>query len=197
MNRAVRGFVAAGLLAGSLSACAGNSGHTVEALSSDMCRPPAENRLAADYDGAALAGTFTLWMFADRGDFEGAAAMGDLVMTAYGEPPKTAMGAPPLLHGTTTIDPSQLGAAHTGAMDSTDPERPGVLLLQAQEPAAARPDVVIRLGAIGNRMDRIVYDGAYTVLRPLGVADTLVSGTWESGVGSGTVAGGRFCAVRG
>jgi hypothetical protein len=193
MNEATKGVLAAGLLAGTLSACAGNS---VDTLSSDMCRPPEENRLAADYDGAAMAGTFTLWMFADEGDFEGAATMGDLVMTAYGEPPKTALGEPPLLHGTTTIDPSQLGAAHTGDMTSADPARPGVLLLQTRDGAAARPDVTIRLGAIGNRMDRIVFDGAYTALRPLSVADTLVSGTWESGVGSGTVAGGRFCAVR-
>jgi hypothetical protein len=196
MKADARTLVGAGLLVGTvatLSACAGNS---VETFSSEMCRPPAESRLAADYDAAGMKGAFTLWMFADQGEFDGAATTGDLVLEAYGSPPETALGEPPPLHGTTTIDPAQLGAAHTGDVASTDPRRPGVLVLQTRDGAADRADVTIRLGAVSNRMDHIVFDGSYTVLRPTAVTDTMVSGRWESGAGAGPVAGGRFCAVR-
>lgn len=185
-----------GLLLFALPGCAGNS---VTTMSSDACRPPEANELSTDYAVAEMAGTHALWMFADQGTFEGAAAMGELRMSPYDEAPASLMGgASAMLHGTADLDLAKLGAANTGDTMSDDVQRPGVLVLQPRGGDAATDarDVTIRLGAISNRMDRIVFDGSYTVLRPTSATDTLISGRWESGAGAGVVAGGRFCAIR-
>ena len=177
--------------------CAANSVDALTPMAADDCRPAEASRLADDYSAADLAGSWSLWLFADEGDATGAAAGGRLDLVAWepGEEPLVG-GSPAALHGATDIDLEAVGAADSGDASSELLERPGVLVLQWREPGAEHPSVALRLGDRSNRLDRMVIDDSYTVLRVTEAADTTFAGGWESGAGRGPVAAGRFCAVR-
>lgn len=177
--------------------CAPNAVDALTPVAAEACRPAETNSLADGFSAADLAGSWSLWLFADEGDATGEAAGGRLELVAWeaGEEPLVG-GTPAVLHGATDVDLESVGAADSGDTASEALERPGVLGLQWREPEAERPSVALRLGDRSNRLDRMAIDDSYTVLRVTEAADTMFAGHWESGAGRGPVAAGRFCAVR-
>jgi len=194
--RAARRAAAPGAIVLAGAGCAPNAVDAptpVTPVVAEDCRPTESNSLATGFSATDLAGSWSLWLFADPG----AAAGGRLELVAWepgGEP--LVGGSPAALHGATDVDLDTVGAADSGDASSESPERPGVLVLEWREPSAERPSVVLRLGDRSNRLDRMAVDDTYTVLRVTEVADTTFGGFWESGAGRGPVAAGRFCAVR-
>ena len=63
------------------------------------------------------------------------------------------------LQGVVDIQLGAVGAQRPGALDSTDPAAPGVLVM---ETSGARPGVMLRFGSSANRMDRVAFDEAFT-----------------------------------
>ncbi len=201
---------AAALVAAIGLACSGNSpggnGEATAAVDSThavmhdealtMCEPPADE-MAEDVSAAELAGEYTLILIASGDGQTVERAEGALRLTAYHEPPVTTVGPPPVLYGATTLDPTLVGAVDTGDPAAIAPDAPGVMVFEWTERAGdeATTRVVIRVGALTNRLDQLRFDGAYTALRVYGVGEKGFNGTWESG-GPDKVAGGHFCAVR-
>lgn len=191
-------LVAVGVLA--TSGCASNSSDTAETLTpiaASDCQPPDASRLAEDFSAVSLAGSWSVWMFADEGESAGSAAGGRLELVEFpaGEEPLVG-GSPAALHGSADIDLVSVGAADTGDAAVRSVERPGVLVLQWREVDADRPSVTLRLGDRTNRLDRMTFDDAFTALHVAETADTAFAGRWRSGTGRGPVAAGRFCAIR-
>lgn len=97
------------------------------------------------------------------------------------------------LQGALDIDLDQVGARRIGDVTSTDPEAPGVLVLEFDRRGTRH--VMLRLGSDANRVDERLYDGGHTVLRVRQITADGFAGTWESGVRS-SVTTGYFCATR-
>ena len=93
------------------------------------------------------------------------------------------------LYGTSDVDFASVGAVTPGDASSSDPSRPGVLVLQGPG------RVMLRVGSEANRRDVRRFDGAYTVLQVQQVSEKGFAGTWRSGVGT-EESGGHFCATR-
>ena len=97
------------------------------------------------------------------------------------------------LQGSADIDLREVGAHRIGDPASTDPDAPGVLVLESERRGTRQ--ILLRLGSDANRVDRRLYDGGHTVLRVQKIDADGFAGTWESRVrSSGT--GGAFCATR-
>ena len=97
------------------------------------------------------------------------------------------------LQGSTDIDLREVGAHRIGDPASTDPDAPGVLVLESG--GRDTRQILLRLGSDANRVDRRLYDGGHTVLRVKQIDADGFAGTWESRArSSGT--GGAFCATR-
>lgn len=95
------------------------------------------------------------------------------------------------LQGIAQVEIERVGAYRAGALDSTDPAAPGVLVLRSgDEP----PTVLIRLGSAVNRTDRTAFDEAFTVLTVRRIEDAGFAGSWRSGR-FGDEVRGYFCAT--
>jgi hypothetical protein len=95
------------------------------------------------------------------------------------------------LFGTADIDLEAVGARLPGRLDSADPNRPGVVVIEAtSEPKS----IILRLGSEANRRDRQAFEGSYMVLDVREIADRGFRGSWSSGL-TQTEAQGFFCAV--
>lgn len=103
-----------------------------------------------------------------------------------------ASALPVVLAGTAQLPVDSLGAANTGDLASTDPMRPGVLVL---EQGGAPPRFLLRLGSESNRQDQQPFEAAYLVLEVNGADSAGFYGSWRSGVAA-TTAQGYFCARR-
>ena len=97
------------------------------------------------------------------------------------------------LQGALDIDLDQVGARRIGDVTSTDPDAPGVLVLEFDRRGTRH--VMLRLGSDANRVDQRLYDGGRTVLRVRQIDMAGFAGTWDSGVRS-SVTTGYFCATR-
>ena len=97
------------------------------------------------------------------------------------------------LQGAVDIDLDQVGARRIGDVTSTDPDAPGVLVLEFDRRGTRH--VMLRLGSDANRVDQRLYDGGHTVLRVQQITVDGFAGTWDSGVRS-SVTTGYFCATR-
>lgn len=95
------------------------------------------------------------------------------------------------LHGTADIDFAAIGASVPVGLDSQDPDRPGVLVVESE--AASGPRVLVRFGSRVNDLVRPPFDGTETRLEPREIADDGFLGTWRS-TGGGAAASGYFCA---
>ena len=114
-----------------------------------------------------------------------------LVPTAPGRKILGSVSTP--LQGSTDIDLREVGAHRIGDPASTDPDAPGVLVLESG--GRDTRQILLRLGSDANRVDRRLYDAGHTVLRVQQIDADGFAGTWESRVrSSGT--GGTFCATR-
>ena len=101
------------------------------------------------------------------------------------------------LYGTAELNLKAVDAVQVGTMASSDPEAPGVLVIQRHERASKNPraEITLRLGSEANRRDRQRIEGGYTALRVRQVTATEFAGTWASGIVRERSAG-YFCAVR-
>ena len=154
----------------------------------DSCAPTAAN-LAPDGTLVGAHGRYRLALVARTGQ----KAVGVLVLVAS-PPGREVLGlASTPLQGTLDIDLDQVGARRIGDPASTDPDAPGVLVLEFDRRGTRQ--VMLRIGSEANRVDQRLYDGAYTVLRVQQIDADGFAGAWESGVRS-SVATGHFCATR-
>jgi hypothetical protein len=167
------------------------------------CAPSTE-RLPSDATADGLAGEYRVRIVATGGVKKGAAQDARLLLQPVEDSLRrlsTVLGLRDSttrlpLSGTIELDPSTLGAAHTGDLRSLDPLAPGVLVLERHP---VRPDapaeIMLRLGSDANRRGIVRYDGGYFALtvRRIGAAE--FAGTWASGVGTEGAAG-YFCAER-
>lgn len=164
---------------------------------------PVQGTLAPDFRAATLAGRYQLRLVA-----VGPSRTTSGTLTLRPMPDSLRFAVTPgggvdssvshPLYGTSDADLEQVGAMTAGAGSSTDPTRPGALVVQwwtAQPSGGRSTDVVVRIGSEGNRRDRAPFDGAYMVLRVARADATGFAGAWESGV-DGRKTGGHFCAVR-
>ena len=170
-----------------LAAVAAHAGTLVSDV--DACRPTA----AILAQGATLGGAHGRYRLVLVRGTSDRKVSGFLVLVAS-PPEREVLGSAstPLL-GSTDIDVSEVGALRIGDPASTDPDAPGVLVLEFDRDNAR--EIMLRLGSDANRVDRRLFDGGYTVLRVRQIDADGFSGTWESGVRS-AVAEGYFCAWR-
>jgi hypothetical protein len=152
---------------------------------------------ASTMDASRLAGEFAVRLVAGSGAKRGATTEGRLQLTPQDSahrrlelPDGSSSSTYTLpLAGTAAVDFAAVGAVAPGDPASTDPESPGVLVIE-------RPgQVMLRVGSDANRRGVRRFDGAFTVLRVQQITDDGFVGTWESGLGT-DLSGGHFCANR-
>ena len=155
----------------------------------DTCRPTAEV-LAQDATLVGAQGRYGLVLVTRPG---GKTARGVLVL-ARSPPGREILGAASTpLQGALDIDLGEVGAHRVGDPASTDPDAPGVLVLEFDRRGTRQ--VMLRIGSEANRVDQRLYDGGYTVLRVQRIGADGFAGTWESAARS-SVATGYFCATK-
>jgi hypothetical protein len=163
---------------------------------------PTSATLPGDASADELAGAYRLQLVATTGDKAGTTISGSLRLTPY-EAAQRHRSLPDgrvdsssayVLHGMTDLTLSEIGA-EAGDLTSSDPRRPGVLVISTGPKRRGPPRVLLRLGAEANQRDLLRFDGAYTVLRVREISADGFSGEWESGAPL-PKAGGHFCAVR-
>ena len=178
-----------------LLACLGLSLLNVAARSSTAV-PPGQScgpTSAALPQGATLAGARGRHRLVLVTRADDRTVSGGLVLVAS-PPGREALGpvSTPLL-GATDIDLRTVGAHRIGNPASTDPDAPGVLVLEFDRDGARQ--ILLRLGSDANRLDDLLYDGGHTVLQVREISTDGFAGTWESRARS-TFAEGHFCATR-
>jgi hypothetical protein len=183
---------------------------------SEGCRPqiekanpedctPVSTSLPASASAEGLAGEYRLKLVAVAGAKEGAVAEGNLWLLPQdstrryrarlsGNVDSTVVHP---LFGAADLDLNPVDAVAVGRIDSRDPERPGVLVLERHARPGRTPlaEITLRLGSEANRPDRTRFDGAYTALRVQKVGPHGFAGSWGSGV-TGERTSGYFCATR-
>lgn len=180
----------------------GDTGSATATAPQRACEP-VQGMLARDFRASSLAGRYRLRLVAT-----GAARSAAGTLTLRAMPDSLRFAATPgggvdssvshPLFGTSDVDLEMVGAVTAGDGASTDPMRPGALVVQwwTAAPSGGRStDVVVRIGSEGNRRDTAPFDGAYTVLRVARADATGFAGVWESGV-EGRKTTGHFCADR-
>ncbi|MGH7645708.1 MAG: hypothetical protein ACREMR_08990, partial [Gemmatimonadales bacterium] len=182
----------AGLAAVLAAACAAKNARSA----GTDCRPLPDGPPTAT-STAGLAGEYRLTLVATHGPRAGRMAEGRLWLV----PQDTALqllfrldgsmdstARMPLIGGA-NVNLEAVGAVRMGALDSRDPRKPGVAVLET--PGA----IVLRLGAEANRRDVVRFDGGYTAFYVRATDAAGFAGGWASGV-TGPEAEGYFCAVR-
>lgn len=184
----------------SLLLCVSLGGIACGAQNADV-RPegcaPVEEVAMAGVMADDLAGEYQLVLAATRGEAAGSSVTGRLQLQpnepslrsipSAGGGARADASAP--LYGTTDVEVAQVGGLRLGEPTSTDPTRPGVLLVEQGE------SIVLRIGAEANRRGVIRFDGGYFVLRVRRVDERGFAGNWASGIVD-VQAEGHFCAFR-
>jgi hypothetical protein len=180
-----------------------HSARPAASASVDTCAA-ASGQLPTAATAAGLAGEYRLQLMATAGPDSGTSVRGRLELR---EPPDSLQQPPPMLgiRDTTThyplaglaeLDREALGATNTGALASTDPAAPGVLLIERHPARPAAPaEILLRLGADANRRGLVRYDGGYFALTIRRLDRARFAGTWASGA-LGASTAGYFCAER-
>jgi len=161
-----------------------------------------EPNITASTRAEALAGDYRLVMVATAGAESSHTVTGELELVPHDAEarymrrpdgsPEPGVQLP--LYGTTDIALDRVGAVKLGDLGSTDPMRPGVVVLEQRAPQGdSAPEITLRLGSLANQRDVTRFDGGYTALRVTWVASGRFGGTWQSGV-TGPEARGHFCA---
>lgn len=191
-----RAALALSLAASLAAACGGRVPGA--SLAPPSCEPvPGE--LAAGVQADALAGSWELTLVATSGPRLGDTVSGSLRLRPYGTRPAplSIPGVRYPLFGTADVDLAAVGAVAPGELGSDDPQAPGVLVLEWPRPGASAGtnEVVLRLGAEGNREERLRFDGTSMALFVDRVDEDRFAGRWRSGAGE-ELAAGHFCARR-
>jgi hypothetical protein len=176
----------------------------VNGATPEKCAPVTEE-LSAESSMEASAGEYRLRLVATSGAKAGSSVVGTLKLRPQVGQLRYRMRTAGLLdssvvhplYGTAELNLNAVDAVQVGAIASTDPAAPGVLVIQRHERAgqAPRAEITLRLGSEANRRDRQRIEGGYTALRVRQVTPTQFAGTWASGVLRERSAG-YFCAVR-
>ena len=173
------------------AACAGGGGNGSASGTepADACMPT-DAMLADGATLAGMAGSYRLVAVAP----DGATTEGRLTLTERTSG-QTSVGQTSLpLQGTAEIDFAAVGAAVPPRMDSDDPARPGVLVLESDEEEGRR--ILVRFGMFANDLARPPFDGNFTLLEPREISESGFRGSWRSG-GAAPSRSGHFCAWAG
>ena len=157
-----------------------------------LCEPTS-GRLDARSTLAGREGTYLLTLAQVADGVDARRVQGFLYLRRQPAGLETLEAASTPLYGSTDVDLRAVGAHRVGDPASTDPEAPGVLVLESVHAGGRR--ILLRLGSHANRRDAALFDGAYTVLEVHGIADDGFYGGWRSGARSSRKAG-YFCARR-
>lgn len=184
----IRGRPWVGVAVGALvaGACGGSGEEALEVPSPAACQPT-EDVLAPAASMTGMEGTYTVHLVGD----DGRAGTAALALTPQPAGMRTLEDANTPLGGTIDVDLEAIGAQPVGALDATDPEAPGVLVLESD--GSEGRTILIRLGSEANQRGRMSFDGAFTVLYVQRMSADGFSGTWWSGVRD-TRTEGHFCA---
>lgn len=155
---------------------------------------PAAARADPQASAPSLEGEYRLRLVATSGPRSDSSADGTLTLVRPGAGAAPARGVVLLGHGELALE--EVGAAPAD-LASTDPMRPGVVVLELAPPAgdSTSTRILLRLGAEANRTDVVRLEGASTVLRVREVRDDGFAGDWTANAPL-PVAGGYFCAWR-
>jgi hypothetical protein len=182
-----------------LGVAAGGAGcQTPPAALAPLPCGPVSGSLAADAPVERLDGAFRLALVATAGPRAGHSTTGELrLQRNAGAGPQGADGVSYPLYGSARIALDSVGAVAPGDPASTNPARPGVLVVRWTRGDAAHPTpmLTLRLGDEGNRTDVTRFDGAHLALSATTLSAERFAGSWDSGVGMERAAG-YFCAVR-
>lgn len=184
-----RGPVVVAVL-GFCAACAGSSGALEEGARQPIAAAcaPAEGELAPGASLAAMTGPYRLTLV--REDDAMARVDGSLVLTSRAPGGTSLDGYATPLQGIADIELESVDAHTAGSLASTDPDAPGVLVLEADGP---EPEILLRFGSTANRNEPVAFDEAFTVLRVRSIGAGGFAGSWRSGMRA-TEARGHFCA---
>lgn len=178
------------VILGCSTACAGSGGALEEGARQPVAAicAPAEGELAPGASLAGMTGPYRLTLV--REDDTTARVDGSLVLTSRAPDGTSLDGYATPLQGIADIELEGVGAHTAGSLGSTDPDAPGVLVLEAD---GSEPEILLRFGSTVNRTEPVAFDEAFTVLRVQGIEGGGFAGSWRSGMRA-TVAGGYFCA---
>jgi hypothetical protein len=179
-----------------LGACSGQS-----STPAPQACAAVEETLSRSASSEAFAGQYDLTMVATTGDSAGRTARGTLILHAHEGDMRVYRGPGGRVdttvtlsqYGTTDITPETVGAVRMGSLDSMDPNRPGVLVIERRTDEA--PSIIIRLGSQSNERGVFAFDAGFTALTVHSLSENGFAGSWRSGV-RGPEVEGYFCAVR-
>jgi hypothetical protein len=162
-----------------------------------------EDNIVVSTSAATLAGEYQLTLVATEGARQSGSESGDLTLLEHNDEDRyfrSTDGSPVPgvivpLYGTTTVSLDRVGAVKLGDLESTDPMKPGVAVMEHRAEQGSLPDIVLRFGSFANQRDITRFDGGFTALRVKWIQSGNFGGTWESGV-MGPEAKGYFCAMR-
>jgi hypothetical protein len=152
----------------------------------------------------SLAGEYRLRLVARGAEGAGASAVGKLSLVLQDPDAQRRpgpFGVTDTIHryplvGAAELDFAAVGAVTPGGTASLDPAAPGVLAIERPGAAAGATDrLILRLGTEANRIERVRFDGGYTVLRLRRADSRGIAGDWESGAPLPRTSG-YFCADR-
>ena len=152
------------------------------------CRPTSVT-LPHDATLAGAHGRYRLTLVAPAG---GTSVTGTLTLVPAPPGRETLGPAATPLQGATDIDLRAVGAHRIGDPAATDPDAPGVLVLEFDRDGERH--ILLRLGSDANRRDEMLYDGGHSVLRVREIGDGGFSGAWDSEARL-AFAEGHFCAT--
>ena len=153
---------------------------------------PASGQLGSHATLATHAGRYRLTLVQRVDGVDVALARGTLVLHQQVPGLETLGTASTPLYGTADLDLGKVRAQHVGSVGSEFAEAPGVLVLEFDRNGVRH--ILLRFGSAANRRDRVIPDGAYTVMEVLEISGNGFSGSWRSGSNASSV-GGRFCAT--
>lgn len=186
-----------------LAACHSRPPEQMASVAAAACLPPSAAALDPTTRVGAWVGDYQLTLVATTGAKMDQHAVGTLTLTAMPEsfqhPPAAradSLTTLPLI-GTTGVDLGAIGAVKVGSLESGDPERPGVLVLERRgmDGGTGSLDVTIRLGSDANDWSKVRFDGGYTALFVRQADTEGFAGVWQSGV-TALLSSGHFCARR-
>lgn len=169
----------------------------------ESCAPVADS-LSGPIGTESLAGEYRLRLVSGHDTTTGASTTGTLSLLPQesGAQRRTGPGGIPdsshryPLIGAAEVDLAMIGAVAPGGTASLDPAAPGVLAIERVTGEPEAPGrVLLRLGSEANRLERVRFDGGYTVLRLRRADEHGFAGEWESGAPMPR-ASGYFCASR-
>jgi hypothetical protein len=186
--------------------CLSVAGCRAHGASADSQCLEVDAKLPADATADGLEGEYRLTLVAARSPDARTSVTGSMVLrandpahlvraTADGT---TIPGVRYTHYGWTDLDLDDLGALEIGSLGSTDPDEPGVLVIENRQTRDGSPyvSITLRFGSLANRLSASRFDEGFTALYAGQITSGGFAGTWASGEGRGRVAEGYFCATR-